>query len=307
MSSYMLSTNTHRPLFLRRFQADRCEVLQDFWCLSSRCTWFRDHPGRQDVLRDPVSCIPIRVHGDDVPVSERVVKLNVINFCSAIVRGGSSQATRHPMVAFKCNKYMDLDDLFHVLAWSFQVLLAGKMPSHDQDGKALTGHRASLKGQDVAGGLKFMLAQFLSDLAYSKDDLQLECNWQTEHLCYECHGHALPGPCCAYNFDINAQWTQTMKDQSQFEEDSTATTLRLWPGFHLGIICIDLMHVLCLGILHHTLGSALWELLLEDVWPVPDHEGGPWQFLRQKQLHLAYADFLKWAKTTKLQHSEKSK
>ena len=108
------------------------------------------------------------------------------------------------MVAFKCNKYHDLDDLFHVLAWSFQVLLDGKMPSHDPDGKVLTGRRASMQGQDVAGGLKFLLAQFLSDLAYSKDALQLECNWQADQLCHECDGTALPGPCCAYNFAIDA-------------------------------------------------------------------------------------------------------
>ena len=62
-----------------------------------------------------------------------------------------------------------------------------------------------------------------------------------------------------------------------------------------------------LGILHHTLGSALWELLLEDAWPVPDHAGGPWQLLRQKQLQLAYADFLEWATHNHVEHSERSK
>lgn len=295
----------HRPLCMRRFQVEQCEQLEDFWSLSSRCTWFRDHPGRQDVLRDPLSCIPIRVHGDDVPVSEKIGKLNVINFCSSLTRGGTSYATRHPMVAFKCNKYHDLDDLFHVLAWSFQVLLDGKMPSHDPDGKVLTGRRASMQGQDVAGGLKFLLAQFLSDLAYSKDALQLECNWQADQLCPECDGTALPGPCCAYDFVSDALWTQTMKLHIQFEAESSATTLRLWLGFHLGIICWDLMHVLCLGILHHNLGSALWELLLEDVWPVAGHAGGPWQLLRQKQLQLANADFIDWAKQNQVQHSEK--
>ena len=180
----------HRPRFLRRFHVGEGQLLQDVWSLSSRCTWFREHPGQQDVLRDPLSCIPLRVHGDDVPVSERIGKLNVINFCSAIIRGGTSYATRHPMVAFKCGTYFDLDDLYHTLAWSFQVLLDGKMPSHDQDGKALTGRRASMQGEDVAGGFKFLLAQFLSDLAYSKDALQLECNWQADQLCYECDGHA---------------------------------------------------------------------------------------------------------------------
>ena len=259
------------------------------------------------MLRYPLSCIPLRVHGDDVPVSERIGKLNVINFCSAIIRGGTSYATRHPMVAFKCGNYFDLDDLYHTLAWSFQVLLDGKMPSHDQYGKTLTGRRASMQGEDVAGGFKFLLAQFLSDLAYSKDALQLECNWQADQLCYECDGHAAPGHCCAYNFAIDAGWTRTYKLNIQFEEESTATTLRLWPGFHLGVIRIDLMHVLCLGILHHTLGSALWELLLGDAWPVPDHAGGPWQLLRQKQLQLAYADFLEWAKHNHVEHSERSK
>ena len=44
------------------------------------------------------------------------------------------------------------------------------------------------------------------------------------------------------------------------------TPLKRMPGFHIGIFVGDLMHILCLGILHGTLGAILWECLAAGHW-----------------------------------------
>ena len=71
-----------------------------------------------------------------------------------------------------------------------------------------------------------------------------------------------------------------------------------WVGFHILILMLDLMHIVCLGTLHVDIGSTMWQMLREGAWSSP---GDPttWKEMCSVQLERAYLLFVDWAKGDK--------
>ena len=67
------------------------------------------------------------------------------------------------MLAVREKGVLSLDPLQLALKWSFQCLVDGIMPTHDENGEELTGQRAKYAGMPIAGGRRHLLVQFVGD------------------------------------------------------------------------------------------------------------------------------------------------
>lgn len=79
--------------------------------------------------------------------------------------------------------------LFQTLSWSLKCLASGRYPSHGPDGSPLTGARAKLAGQAIAGHCTFALCQLRGDWSYHKSSLALKCYWGSKNICHACKAH----------------------------------------------------------------------------------------------------------------------
>ena len=70
------------------------------------------------------------------------------------------------------------------------------------------------------------------------------------------------------------------------------------PGFALGIVRPDLMHVLALGIRHWCLGCAIFEMVEAGRWH--PRAQGPWEHVRAVQLRGVFRKLKDWAKARNL-------
>ena len=114
--------------------------LDEYWGRSLPQDWMRQHPGRESAETAPLSCIPLRLHGDDAAITKSVSAL-FINFGSVMVRDLPSTQSRLLVLVSRLHRLVDDDAPLRVLAWSWQCMLDGVMPSRDHEGALLTGER----------------------------------------------------------------------------------------------------------------------------------------------------------------------
>ena len=284
---------------------DGDHLLKTFWG-NARATqpWMLQHPGWTHVERDCTSCIPLRLHGDEVVYNKMNAKVLVTNLCSSVVRGIATGNVKMLIYCGRPSKVLSWDPLLLALRWSLLALISGVMPACDEHGNALTGPRSELAGKRIAGKYHFLLDQIAGDPEYlsAMPDLE-ENNYQSDNFCFLCRGttSGAAGP-SAWDYSPSAAWTGTMVSNLVFLAERPCDTFFKLPGFALGMVRPDLMHVLALGILHWCLGSAIYEMI-EAGWWTP-HARGPWDHVRAVQLREAFKQLHLCAMNNKLKHSQ---
>ena len=278
--------------------------LDEFWGRSLPQDWMQQHPGREFVETAPLSCIPLRLHGDDAAITKDTSAL-FINFGSVMVRDLPSTQSRILILASRLHRLVDDDAPLRVLAWSWQCLIDGVMPSRDHEGALLTGEREITAGLPIAGGFRFLLTQIVGDWKLFREVFRLDAHDNRDSFCFLCPAHKRAGELCGWNYNPHAEWSRRLNTNAAFMFNREDVPLCSLPGFHLSLIKLDLMHICMLGIFHHVIGSSLWELVRANHWQRPgDAAGGRWEDRAALQLKRAYIAFTLWCKTHHVSHSQ---
>ena len=278
------------------------DMLKHFWKHTEHAQpWMKKHPAWAFVRQEPERCVPLRLHGDAISYNKKKSKLMVCNFCSDLAHDLPADRAKVMMLAVREKGVLSTDALLLALKWSFQCLLDGVMPSHDENGVELTGKRAECAGQPIADGCRHLLVQFVGDWEFLKAAFGLDdAHYNAERICFLCGATKSNGPACAWDYSCTPGWAHTMTDPDAFLGSRVGNVMCELAGFHQWAIRIYLMHVICLGVFHWLNGTILWELLLEGRWG-PEHT--PWKQARGVQLERATKEFNQWCRDNHVSHS----
>ena len=282
----------------------KCDM-ETFWAKSIRAGHVDDHVHRDKVTADPSACIPLRVHGDEAPIS-RAEGVMVLQFTSVLSRLAST-LSKFLMLALPMSLIVPkrtLEPLYTALVWSFTILATGVMPSCGHDGrvfdtkKKATAYRSRAAGDCVMGKYLGIFMQLLGDLKWIKEEFRLPFHHNVVKCCCKCKGvkRGADGP-LAYDYSPDAEWQQHPRTHAEVFGHGDQSSLVALPGFALLRIMADLMHLGLLGVVQWAVGAILWECVMDlDLWPTDQVLGG-WKVNMSRKLALAYTDFKEWCRT----------
>ena len=170
----------------------------------------------------------------------------------------------------KCGCYgrHTYDDIWAVIAWMFRALLLQRHPSRDHTGKRFPkgSHRAAKCGTRLNFGGACIAK--CGDWAWFKAVLGLR-GWRGEgsqkQACWLC-GAGFNDEHNCFDFTKGAAWRRTMTTMEEFWSRGQAQYISgIWaiPGFHLGSVRPDWMHMCCLGVLQYLIANCLWECFID--------------------------------------------
>eukprot|EP00974_Lingulodinium_polyedra_P056557 5438971-Lingulodinium_polyedra.AAC.1 len=146
--------------------------LAEFWRHHETEPWFHQLPC-SDVLRtEPHHCIPCRLHGDDINVTNDH-SLVVLNWCSTQCRLDAWRA-RHLITVFSVGKQLEhvsTQPIYEAVAWSFDAIASGVFPhcDHLQCPWPAESRRSKLVGQALASRGRGVCCQILGDWKWVKE------------------------------------------------------------------------------------------------------------------------------------------
>ena len=276
--------------------------LDTFWSRSLEAGLVDGHPCKARVAQDPGSYIPLRLHGDDAPMtkSSGLLVLQITSLlCPLPSMLSKILVMAIPMALIVPDKTMP--ELYRAVVWSFQVLLNGTMPHCDHTGKPFskakksTRYRVTAAGQRVCGPYFAVLMQILGDWKFIKEEFKLAKNYNGVEFCYKCRGVKRGVGPKAYHYSEYPEWLDHLRADGELLTDCPSI-LCLLPGFCFARIMCDLMHLVLLGVLQWAIGGCLWEAVyVWNLWPLPVEPGG-WKRNVNKRLALAFQDFKTWCR-----------
>ena len=269
----------HPEEFRRRFLGGQEKsVLSGYWgALRDDDPRLAHHPVKyQDEWRRRT--IPGRLHGDAVPYGKsRSASVTVNNVSSMLAEGDSldclnlwwwlPKAIACKGVACEGEEQNTFNRFWKVAIWDLLCCLRGEFLPFDWDNKIIgPGHPRYGKVGRIMDDMLFAILQVTNDTEHNANFLRLQ-NWQ--HLC----------PC---NWCPASSERDSIMPYSDFSEDSAWIPLQvtvddwiqepiehpLWEawcliGITLFSLCLDILHILDLGVLQYFLGSAIWTLVHE--------------------------------------------
>ncbi len=264
--------------------------IREWWAhMASTTEWARHHPGN-DV------CVPLGLFGDAARYSKND-KFFAMFWNNILHRTGHSLDRSFPIVVIRHErmiKSVTLAPVLKALAWSFNVLLEGRWPSHGPRGDLLTGWRAERAGLSL--GVHAALVEMRGDWEYHVYLHNLKCYWRTHEMCHMC---CATQESCS-EFSEAASWRPTMRSHEQF----VASVLPTNPNALWDIVGIDCammrwctMHVMNLGICQDMAASALLFLV----------ESFPGFFTGNdldERLSSVWESFKEWARRNQIQVSQ---
>ena len=286
-------------------------AVQDVWRIAKNGeeAWFLEHPLKSAILGNPDLHVPVRVWGDDAPVGKHGRAVRAVSWAPAAVRGEALQSKLlcwviDPSVVSVISE----KQLFNILAWSLDVLAAGRHPSCGPDGQPWKDGpwkdkaRAALAGQALSpGGHRGLYAQSSGDGKYLQEIYHLPWHPTTDFICKFCHACKSPGPNNYANAKEDAPWTQQRRSTGEISEACMDCPLASVYGWHPETIVDDIVHDDLLGVRLTLIGSALRDL--SDMhWWAPEI-AGPWKVKLNHQLHHAYVSFRNFCKCNQFDHS----
>lgn len=276
--------------------------LDTFWSRSLEAGLVDGHPCKTRVAEDPGSYLPLRLHGDDAPMTKSSGLL-VMQITSLLCRLPSMLSKilvlAIPMVLIIPE--VTMLPLYRALVWSFEILLGGTMPHSDHTGKPFscnkkaTRYRFNAAGQRVCGRFHALLMQVLGDWKFLKEEFKLTKHYNGVEFCYKCRGVKRGRGPKAYHYSDYPEWLDHLRTATELMQGMPSILCNL-PGFTFARIMCDLMHIVLLGILQWATGGCLWEAVyVWDLWPHPAEPGG-WKHNVNKRLALAFVDFKNWCR-----------
>ena len=212
--------------------------------------------------------MPLRMHGDSVPYGKGSLRsLDVVSVSSPL-GSGSSLDKLFPCIivpsALNVSKgpFNTKRPLFRRFVWSLRHAYLGVNPVADWNGHAWTditdptGRYRRLAGQPLFGG-KFLglLCMLGADHDYLSNSLRLR-HFNSIECCFGCHAEAADNELAMTNVNDDAPWRGTVESDHTFKVENEAKHI-IWALVTFGMIILDLMHILDLGVLQYFLASAL--------------------------------------------------
>lgn len=279
--SHMYENN--RSAFNKLFIPDGPSSLKKFWnqCRGAAC--LQNQPVLVNL--NPSKCIPIGIHGDEVPIAGRGkcwVKMALVFTWFSLV--ANQMPTKESLLwiwagspqHFLSGENGTMNTFYMILAWSMDCLFSGLWPTRDHRGVAYhPGSKEYRKANSqLAGGFYCTLVGLCGDLDYFAKFLSMP-HWGSHNPCGWC-GCTKLGPRTWKDSRETAPWRATIHTTSTWLENPERSQC---PIFHCknttGLtVQPDLMHVKYLGYQQFFLGSCLW-LLCHEILP-----GSPVQNIR---------------------------
>ena len=123
-------------------------------------------------------------------------------------------------------------------------------------------------------------------------------------MCSLCNAVRSPGFYSAYNFRVDAAWALTsVTNEVYMRETGQLLVATLLPGWNIGMVQMDLMHILALGLLQVVIGSILFELCQARFF-TPSITG-PWRERFAYQLEIAFHDVYKCCRLNCIKTSQR--
>ena len=264
-----------------------------------------NHPYARKIRETPSLSLPFRLWGDEAPLTKHH-SLGLFSI-SPVLTTMPSMSSRLLLYLYISGQLQSFDEIWDTLIWSFECLGEGIMPTHDHKKKRLapsSGKRFRLMGQEIAGGLMFFLAQVVGDVKHICETFGFDHIYHKANICFLCRAHRHRGLFSAFDFRPDAPWTLTMVLHEAYMRDigQYLRVTRL-PGFNIGCIQLDMMHILALGLLQIVLGSIFWNLC-ERKFFIPGIVG-PWKHRFSAQLEVAFRDFSNFCRANNINCSQR--
>ena len=186
--------------------------------------------------------------------------------------------------------------LLAVMCWSFNVMLTGLYPSHDHRGLPFSEDdpRREWSGRPLAEGWRAGCVELRGDWAFQASVYGVP-HWTSDHMCHMCAA-SKSGPLHYTDFRRRPTWRFRRISHNLFMQlmrqkfGDRICPLFLMRGFHRDMVRTCSMHSLNLGFGEQVNGGCLRHLLDSGFY------GDVGRLPLQARLHLAWADFRRWAK-----------
>ena len=267
--------------------------------------YLRNHPFAAAIRGNPSLSLPYRLWGDEAPLTKHH-SLGLFSI-SPVLSAMPSMLSRLLLFLYISGQLANLDEVWDVISWSLTCCGEGIMPSRDHQKRRLrpnAGKRFRYAGQEIAGGMRFYLTQVVGDIKHICDSFGFGSAYHRDRLCFLCGATRHQGPFSAFNYRPDAGWQFTMFYHEIYMRDR-GQHLRITsiPGFNIGCIQLDMMHILALGLFQVVLGSIFWELCTDRFF-CPDVEG-PWRQRFAAQLEVAFHDFKQFCRANAIVDSQR--
>ena len=291
--------------FRRRFGTEDDQQLLLYWERMSTEDWFREHPLREQIESNPLKHYPLRLHGDDAEYSKRS-KILILNM-SGVLCQLQTILSRMLLVCFTMAFMLGaetFEPFYRVLAWNFRCMSTAKHPerNHKNERWAKNSIRALRAAKDICAGIHFIFTQLCGDWKFIKETLHIQ-SYSSDGFCFKCFATKACGPLCAWMCGCDANWLYAPRSNITFllHLASFQSAFLDIPGFHIGMLMPDLMHIMLLGMFHWLNGGCLWEMTWHE-----KHFGdsrGPWQRSANALLAKAFGAFQAFCKDERLTSS----
>lgn len=176
--------------------------------------WAVRHPARSDA-------IPIGLYGDACKIRQGE-KMVGIYMNLPMYRPRSIRCSRFLLTAVQeelMYKRKTLDCIWRFVVWRVNLLLEGKYPSCDINGRLLQGPEMLRAGREVVAGKTFALTELRGDWVWLKDCLSFRSSWKggtTYPVCFKCEARARE-PHLYYNVQRNSDvWNTEYTNVADF-------------------------------------------------------------------------------------------
>lgn len=176
--------------------------------------WAVRHPAQSDA-------IPIGLYGDACKIRQGE-KMVGIFMNLPLYRPRSIRCSRFLLTAVQeelMYKRKTLDCIWRFVVWRVNLLLEGKYPSCDINGRLLQGPEMLRAGREVVAGKTFALTELRGDWVWLKDCLSFRSSWKggtTYPVCFKCEARARE-PHLYYNVQRNSDvWNTEYTNVADF-------------------------------------------------------------------------------------------
>jgi len=243
----------------------------------------------------PQTTVCLGVHGDGVPYTKKdSLEMLSYNFLShpTADRIPFTGVSKRFVCKCGCKGRHTWNALLLVFAWSVKMLLAGTVSCYLPDGQAIAEH-----DRNLVPGFKLccraVLMQCRGDWPFLKQLFAFPA-WNSDCICWQCKCNKSDTPFT--DCSASAAWRQRRYQPFEFLTDLVARgielcTLLTIPGFTLGCVVLDWLHVVDLGVGADVLGAFFWELIT-----TPDLMPGN---NKEQRLRSLWSTLLAWYRVNK--------
>ena len=274
----------HPKMFHETLLAGRS--CNDFWNLYAG--W--ECAGRFPEQQNCHVTVPMRLHGDDVPV-KKGASMMCLSLSSSLAYDQPVKKSKFLCMALLLkNLHADtLEQHYDVIRWSLDLLMQGYFPHRDHRGERFKkkSWRWEKKGQPLTPHWKAILIEYLGDWKWYKETFQLKDYYGASSCCHECDVTKEPGDKLFSNFFRTRAVLRLT--QAYLDSFHVAPALSRVRGFSIHMLTADYMHVVCLGVALWVVASCLVELCDDGVFGAAASR--QWKIRLNLRLHTAFRRF----------------